>query len=284
MTNRELPTPSMVLYQFTPFDMSIGNQLKLGEDPNLQKWIAEYMTSVITKKDLNSLGYIGTMVCCSAKGGSLEINLQFRYDDAIITKRDRASGHEIPMIDPALQALENHFFFGEVEEVSTVATQTVKAWKIKKNELKEDKSKREKNVDMLIIHCDPVLTLMAICNRSSADPKFDVKYLPIHAEDFGEEDFFAPEMFDDRVPCRVNVIAGIDDSIGEFDPTCVETNYRNVERVYVKMKRRYRQNKKAIKAAGDRSYEAQEETRKGSKKQKGQKKSKKQNISSYGSL
>ena len=284
MANHELPTPSMVLYQFTPFDMSIGNQPKLGEEPNLQKWIAEYMASVITKKDLNSLGYIGAMICCSAKGGPLEINLQFRYDDAIITKRDRASGHEIPMIDPALQALENHFFFGEVEEVSTIATQTVKAWKVKKNELKEDKSRREKNVDMLVIHCDPVLTLMAICDRNSADPKFDIKYLPIHIEDFGEEDFFAPEQFDDRVPCRVNVITGSDAAMSEFDPTRVDQNKHNVERVYVKMDRRYHQNKKALKAAGNQSYETKEESRKGSKKQKGQKKNKKQNISSYGSL
>ena len=277
--NMERPQPTKIIYQFTPFDMSMGSNEKFIIETNLQHGIGKLLANIISDADLGDLGYLGAMICCDAKGGPLEINLQFRMSSAVDFVHNKATGFARPRIKPALRALENQLFFGEIEDVSRLAKQTLKAWKTKRGELKEDKSRREKDIDVLIVSCDPILTLLNVCDRKATDTDFDLKYFPIQETETYADDFFAPELFDDKVPCRVNVITGYGTSQEGFNPEDIETNYRYVQAIYEKMKRRKKAEKKTEKVTGEKPYK----TKMKNKKDKGKKnKKQKEKTGSYG--
>ena len=282
------PTESKRLYSFTPFDMRISEDGD--QNANLQYWIGEELSDALDGVTPDELGYLGAMICENIQEGSLLIELRFRAEKCISYVRAKGSGKANPMIDAALRSLSGKFFFGEVENNSRLTKQTLRYYKQKKNgEMKEERLRRESDLEVLTITCNPVLLLNYILDHNPTDETIEIRHIPLQAAEL--TNYSAPEEYENYVPCRINVVLMRDDSYDGFVCEDQEQVLYCCMAVEEQMKK-YRKAKikayeKAMEKAYVRQVREQDREAKKSKKKNGGSRKKAKNKSgkdSYGKL
>lgn len=248
------------LYRFTPFEMRNDPNANI---ENIQFWVSEALSDAlgVAPKDI---GYLSTNFVMDIKTGEVSLNMLFRADDCITYKRNDATGRALPKIDPLFKNLSGKFFFGKVEESADLGTQTVRHYKkTKKGEYKENRTERENDIDVLIIHANPILFFCYLLDFSPDCPNLEIRYSALQ-----EKELAQPEEYTSEVPCRVNVVVGIGD---KFDPDATEENLYAVLKLQEQMSVIGKQQQKAIVEAGERAYEAEVASKTKKKKKHGNK-------------
>ena len=259
------PVSYKSLYRFTPFEMRTDPNANV---ENIQYWIAEALSDLlgIAPKDI---GYLSSNLTMNVETGDVVLDILFRADDCITYKRNEATGRALPKIDPLLNKLSGRFFFGKVQENADLGTQTVRHYKqTKKGDFKEDRSERENDIDVLIVHANIFLFICHLLNIAPGD-----RLLEIRCSALRQKELSQPEEYKLDIPCRVNVVVG--DGRGTFDPDAVEDNIYSILKIQEKMTMIGKEERKALIEAGDQAYHAQ--AKKNQKKRKGQKKRVKRN-------
>lgn len=240
------PVSYKSLYRFTPFEMRTDPNANV---ENVQYWVAESLSELLgmSPKDI---GYLSTNLTMNVESGDVVLDIMFRADDCITYKRNEATGRALPKINPLLNNLSGRFFFGKVEENADLGTQTVRHYKkTKKGDFKENRSERENDIDVLIVHANIFLFMCYLLNVSPAD-----KLLEIRCSALRQKELSQPEEYKYDIPCRVNIVTG--DGSRFFDPDAVEDNIYSILKIQERMTMLGKEERKAMIEAGENAYHA----------------------------